>query len=85
MNPLEAAWALSARERCARYFGIVFERRTLIKVGTQSWDEVYACHFIVDVEGWRITLDNDCDEPYYWKDWICPDGSHLVIRLRAPQ
>jgi len=29
----------------------------MVKVGTQAWDEVHACHFIVDVEGWRWCFD----------------------------
>lgn len=45
---------LAAREVCQILREVVFERRTMTKVGSQTWDEVYTCHFIVDVEGWRI-------------------------------
>ena len=48
--------SLSSREVCQVLREVVFERRTMTKVGIQTWDEVYACHFIIDVEGWRITL-----------------------------
>lgn len=48
--------SLSSREVCQVLRELVFERWAMTKVGTQTWDEVYACHLIVDVEGWRITL-----------------------------
>ena len=66
--------SLSSREMCQVLREVVFARRTMIKVGTQTWDEVYACHFIVDVEGWRITLYNDWDELDYCEECFSPDG-----------
>jgi probable phosphoglycerate mutase len=65
---------LTAREVCQVLREVIFERRTMTKVGAQTWDEVYACHFIVDVEGWRITLYNDCDELDYCEECVSPDG-----------
>ncbi|MBD8791036.1 hypothetical protein IFR09_11700 [Pseudomonas syringae] len=66
--------ALTAREVCQVLREVVFERRTMTKVGSQTWDEVYACHFGIDVEGWLITLYNDCDELDYCEECISPDG-----------
>lgn len=66
--------SLSPREVCQVLREVVFERRTMIKVGTQTWDEVYACHSIVDVDGWRITRYNDCDELDYCEECTSPDG-----------
>lgn len=66
--------ALTAREVCQVLREVVFERRAMTKVGSQTWDEVYACHFVVDVGGWRITLYNDCDELDYCKECVSPDG-----------
>ena len=66
--------SLSLREVCQVLREVVFERRAMTKVGAQTWNEVYACHFIVDVEGWRITLYNDCDELDYCEECISPDG-----------
>lgn len=65
---------LTAREVCQALREVVFGRLTMAKVGRQTWDEVYACHFIVDVEGWRITLYNDCDELDYCEECTSPDG-----------
>ena len=65
--------ALTARDVYQVLREVTFGRRTMTKVGAQAWNEVYACHFIVDVEGWRITLYNDCDELDYCEDCISPD------------
>lgn len=65
---------LTARDVCQVLREVVFERRTMTKVGSQTWDEVYACHFVIDVEGWRITLYNDCDELDYCEECVSPDG-----------
>ncbi|WP_145127513.1 hypothetical protein [Pseudomonas sp. URMO17WK12:I11] len=46
----------------------------MTKPGAQTWDEVYACHFEVDVEGWRISICNDCDELDYCEQAVSPDG-----------
>ena len=66
--------ALTARDVCQILREVVFERRTMTKVVSQTWDEVYACHFVVDVEGWRITLYNDCDELDYCEECVGQDG-----------
>lgn len=52
---------LSAKEVCQVLREVTLGRRSMNKAGTQGLDEVYACHFVVDVKGWRITLYNDCD------------------------
>jgi hypothetical protein len=45
----------------------------MIKVGHQSWDEVNAGHFLVDVDGWRLSIYNDCDELDYCEEDVSPD------------
>lgn len=72
---------LTAREVCQVLREVTFERRTMTRIGTQSWDEVYACHFVVDVEGWRITLYNDCDELDYCEECYSPDGRRWCFDL----
>lgn len=52
----------------------VFGRRTMTKIGSQSWEQVYACQFEVDVDEWRITIYNDCDELDYCERCVSPDG-----------
>ncbi|MCG3646526.1 hypothetical protein L9T92_24795, partial [Pseudomonas putida] len=65
---------LTARDVCQVLREAVFGRRTMTKIGSQSWEQVYACHFEVDIEGWRITIYNDCDELDYCERCVSPDG-----------
>ena len=44
------------------------------RLGAQTLDEVYACHFQVDVDGWQIVLFNDCDTLDYCENATSPDG-----------
>jgi len=66
--------SLTARDVSQVFREVTFGRRLMAKVGKQTWDEVYACHFVVDVEGWRVTLYNDCDELDYSEECISSDG-----------
>ncbi len=66
--------ALTAREVFQVLREVVLGCRTMTKVGNQSWEQLYACHFEVDVEGWRITIYNDCDELDYCERCVNPDG-----------
>ncbi|MGJ7547589.1 DUF7693 family protein [Pseudomonas alloputida] len=66
---------LTAREVCQVLREVVLGRRTMTKVGNQSWAQLYACHFEVDVEGWRITIYNDCDELDYCERCVSPEGN----------
>ncbi|MFS0828057.1 DUF7693 family protein [Pseudomonas phoenicis] len=65
---------LTAREVSHVLREVVLGRRHMTKVGAQTWDEVYACHFEVDAEGWRISIYNDCDELDYCEHAVSPDG-----------
>lgn len=66
--------ALTARNVSQVLREAVLGRRAMTKIGSQSWEEVYACHFEVDVDGWRITIYNDCDELDYCERCVGPDG-----------
>jgi probable phosphoglycerate mutase len=72
---------LTVREVCQVLREVVFGRLAMAKVGSQAWDEVYACHFVVDVEGWRITLYIDCDELDYCEQCISPDGRQWLFSI----
>ena len=87
-NPDEAAWkvnrpspltadaasALSAREVCQVLREVIFGRCAMTKVGQASWDEIYAGHFLVDVDGWRLSIYNDCDRLNYCEECFSTDG-----------
>ena len=65
---------LSAREVCQLLREVTFERLVITKVGQLSWDEVYAGHFVVSIEGWHISIYNDCDTLDHSKECISLDG-----------
>ncbi|POG10570.1 hypothetical protein BGP84_12870 [Pseudomonas putida] len=46
--------AVTAREVCQVLREVVLGRRTMTKVGSQLWEQLYACHFEVDVGEWRF-------------------------------
>ncbi|VEF10859.1 phosphoglycerate mutase family protein [Pseudomonas fluorescens] len=37
----------------------------MVRLSAQTWEELYAGMFLVDIEGWSITIFNDCDELDY--------------------
>ena len=53
--------AITAREVFQVLHDAIFGRRTMVRVCAQTWDELYAGMFMIDIEEWRITIFNDCD------------------------
>ncbi|TNB90430.1 hypothetical protein FHJ31_00515 [Pseudomonas sp. Fig-3] len=70
--PTDTATHLSAREVCQVLRDVIFERHTMKKVGHQSWDEIYAGHLLVNVDGWRLSIYNDCDDLDYCEECVSP-------------
>ncbi|KAE9642630.1 histidine phosphatase family protein [Pseudomonas sp. PB103] len=70
----DAASALSAREVCQVLREVIFGRCGMTKVGQASWDEIYAGHLHIDVDGWRISIYNDCDTLDYCEECFSADG-----------
>ncbi|MDG2969392.1 MULTISPECIES: DUF7693 family protein [Pseudomonas] len=66
--------ALSAREVCQVLREVIFGRCAMTKVGQALWDEIYAGHFLVDVDGWRLSIYNDCDTLDYCEECFSTDG-----------
>lgn len=71
---VSTAAELSAREVSQVLREVIFGRRVMSKVGQQPWDQIYSGHFQVDVDGWRISIYNDCDQLDYCKQCVSPDG-----------
>lgn len=66
--------ALSVREAYQILKDVAVGFRVMAKCGLQSWDEVYACHFEVEVDGWRFSIYNDCDTLDHCQWCASPDG-----------
>lgn len=67
---------LSAREVCQVLRDAIYGRRVMVRAGAQTRDELYAGMFLVDIEGWSITIFNDCDELDYCEGCVSPDGRY---------
>lgn len=65
---------LSAREVSQVLREVTWGRRTMTKVGYASWDEIYAGHFHLRVDGWELSIYNDCDEIDYCEECVSPNG-----------
>nr|WP_256579161.1 hypothetical protein [Pseudomonas sp. VI4.1] len=70
------AAALSAREVSQVLREAIFGRSVTSKVGQESWGEIYAGHFQINVDGWEISIYDDCDQLDYCEKCISPDGRH---------
>lgn len=73
---VSTATELSAREVSQVLREAIFGRSVMSKVGHKSWDEIYAGHFQINVDGWEISIYNDCDQLDYCEKCISPDGRH---------
>lgn len=69
--PDESMPALTAREVGQVLHDAIFGRRVVVRAGAQTWDELYAGIFMVDMGEWCIT--NDCDELDYCEACVRPD------------
>ncbi|WP_434626656.1 DUF7693 family protein [Pseudomonas sp. Z5-35] len=65
---------LFAREVSQVLREAIFGRSVMSKVGHESWDEIYAGHFLINVDGWDVSIYNDCDELDYCEECVSPDG-----------
>ncbi|MGP5444972.1 DUF7693 family protein [Pseudomonas helleri] len=70
---------LSAREVCQVLRDAIFGRRAMVRVCAQTWDDLYAGMFMVDIEGWSITIFSDCDELDYCEACVSPDARRWLF------
>ena len=77
--PDESMPALTAREVCRVLRDAIFGRRTMVRVCAQTWEELYAGMFMVDIEGWNITIFNDCDVLDYCEAGVSPDARRWLF------
>lgn len=68
------AGELSAREVCQLLREVTFERRTMTKVSQASWGEISSGRFLVNVDGWQISISTDCGALDHCEECISRDG-----------
>ncbi|WP_262377492.1 DUF7693 family protein [Pseudomonas poae] len=72
--PDEPMPALTAREVCQVLRDAIFGRRAMVRVCAQTWYKLHAGMFMVDIDGWSITIFTDCDELDYCEACVTPDA-----------
>jgi hypothetical protein len=65
---------LTAREVCQILRDASLASRAMRRVTSTSWNEIYCGLMTVDVDGWVITLFNDCGALDYCDSCYSPDG-----------
>ncbi|WP_341524014.1 hypothetical protein AABC73_13575 [Pseudomonas sp. G.S.17] len=68
-----SAKSLTAREAYQVLRDISLGVRTMRRLGTKSWTDMYCGMMTVEVDGWVITFYNDCDSLDYCDSCYCPD------------
>jgi broad specificity phosphatase PhoE len=79
---------LSAREVSQVLREAIFGRSVISKVGHESWSEIYAGLFQITVDGWEISIYNDCDQLDYCEQGVSPEGgrwSFLTLGIDLAQ
>jgi hypothetical protein len=65
---------LNAREVYQVLKDVALGTRTMQRACDQSWNEIYNGLIPVEIEGWRLTLFNDCGSLDFCEDCRAPDG-----------
>jgi hypothetical protein len=72
---------LPAHEVCQVLTDVVLGKRIMMRSSTQSWSEIYHGLMPVEIDGWRLTLFNDCDTLDYCEYCRSPDGRIGTLEL----
>ncbi|WP_191622986.1 hypothetical protein [Pseudomonas fluorescens] len=65
---------LTVREVYEVLRGVSVASRSMRRITTTSWDEIYCGLMTVDVDGWVITFFNDCGTLDYCDSCFSPEG-----------
>jgi hypothetical protein len=80
-NDLNTTSPLTAREVCQVLTDVAFGKRIMMRSSIQSWNEIYHGLMPVEIDGWRLTLFNDCDTLDYCEYCRSPDGRVGTLEL----
>ena len=73
-NELNTTSPLTAHEVCLVLTDVALGKRIMMRSSIQSWNEIYHGLMPVKIDGWRLTLFNDCDTLDYCEYCRSPDG-----------
>lgn len=74
----------SAREVCQVLTDVALGKRIMMRSSIQSWNEIYHGLMSVEIDGWLLTLFNDCDTLDYCEYCRSPDGRVGTLELWQP-
>ncbi|MGN2407779.1 DUF7693 family protein [Pseudomonas viridiflava] len=74
-----SAKTLTAREAYQVLRGIALGVRTMRRLGTKSWPDIYCGQMTVETDGWVVTFYNDCDTLDYCDSCYSPDGRAYIF------
>lgn len=66
--------SLTAREVYQVLKDVALGTLPLTRAGSHSWNEIYHGLMPVEIDGWLLTLFNDCDSLGYCEYCTSPDG-----------
>jgi hypothetical protein len=72
---------LTAREVCQMLTDVALCKRIMERSSIQSWNEIYHGLMPVEIDGWVLTLFNDCDTLDYCDYCRSPDGRVGTLEL----
>jgi hypothetical protein len=72
---------LAALEVCRVLIDVALGKRIMMRSTIQSWNEIYHGLMHVEIDGWQLTLFNDCDTLDYCEYCRSPDGRVSTLEL----
>lgn len=80
-NDLNTTSPLTARKVCQILTDVALGKRIMTRRSVQSWSEIYHGLMPVEIDGWQLTLFNDCDTLDYCEYCRSPDGRVGTLEL----
>jgi hypothetical protein len=80
-NELNTTSPLTALEVCQVLTDVALGKRIMIRSSIKSWNEIYHGLMPVEIDGWQLTLFNDCDTLDYCEYCRSPDGRVGTLEL----
>lgn len=80
-NDLNITSPLTAREVYHVLTDVVLGKRIMMRSSIQSWYEIYHGLMPVEIDGWQLTLFNNCDTLDYCEYGRTPDGRVGTLEL----
>ncbi|WP_446033148.1 DUF7693 family protein [Pseudomonas frederiksbergensis] len=72
---------ISRPARSTKVKDVALGERIMTRSSTQSWSEIYHGLMPVEIDGWRLTLFNDCDTRDYCEYCRSPDDRVGTLEL----